>query len=91
VDDELLGDRIRDRLGPDAKAVEEVSVLARTRYEDLPGSARRRMGIRAGQDNLLVRVLLRDLDRTLTAAEANRLRDRIYAGLHEGTAHEWAR
>jgi len=26
----------------------------------------------------------RDLERTLTAAEANRLRDRVYAGLHTG-------
>ena len=33
---------------------------------------------------------LRDLDRTLTASEANLLRDRIYAALHRGTAHEWA-
>jgi phenylalanyl-tRNA synthetase alpha chain len=37
----------------------------------------------------LVRIVLRDLDRTLTASQANALRDRIYAGLHEGGAAEW--
>jgi phenylalanyl-tRNA synthetase alpha chain len=32
----------------------------------------------------------RDLTRTLTTAQANELRDRIYAGLHEGARHEWS-
>jgi len=90
LDAELLGDRIRDLLSPDATAVEEVTVLAETTYADLPDTARVRMGMRPGQKNVLLRLVLRDPDRTLTAAEANALRDRIYAGLHEGSAHEWA-
>jgi phenylalanyl-tRNA synthetase alpha chain len=90
LDADLLGDRVRDLLGPDAAAVEEVAVRAETPYADLPAAARVRMGVRPGQKNILVRVVLRDLDRTLTAARANALRDRIYAGLHEGTAAEWA-
>ena len=90
VDGDLLGDRVRSLLGPDAGAVEEVTVLSETPYEGLPPAARERLGLREGQKNVLLRVILRDLDRTLTAAQANGLRDRIYAGLHEGTAHEWA-
>jgi phenylalanyl-tRNA synthetase alpha chain len=90
LDPELLGDRVRALLGPDAAAVEEVAVRAETGYADLPDSARRRMGLRAGQKNVLLRVVLRDLARTLSTVEANALRDRIYAGLHEGDAHEWA-
>ncbi len=90
ADAELLGDSVRELLGSAASAVEEVSVLSATRYEDLPDSARQRMGLAEGQQNVLVRVVLRDLDRTLTAAEANLLRDRIYAGLHQGSVHEWA-
>ena len=90
LDIELLGDRVRELLGDAAGAVEEVGVLSETPYEDLPDSAHERMGIRPGQKNVLVRVVLRDLDRTLTATEANVLRDRIYAGLHEGAVHEWA-
>jgi phenylalanyl-tRNA synthetase alpha chain len=90
LDAELLGDRVRDLLGPDASAVEEVAVLAETPYGELPAVARSRMGLRPGQKNVLLRVVLRDLVRTLTADRANALRDRIYAGLHEGGNHEWA-
>jgi phenylalanyl-tRNA synthetase alpha chain len=90
LDAELLGDRVREVLGGDAAAVEEVAVLGETPYAELPDSARSRMGLRPGQKNLLVRVVLRDLARTLTTAEANALRDRIYAGLHEGAHHEWS-
>jgi phenylalanyl-tRNA synthetase alpha chain len=63
---------------------------AETRYENLPDSARSRMGVRPGQKNVLLRVVVRDLTRTLTAADANAIRDRIYAGLHEGSAYEWS-
>jgi phenylalanyl-tRNA synthetase alpha chain len=90
LDPELLGDRVRELLGPDAAAVEEVAVLAETGYAALPSAARQRMGVRPGQKNVLLRVVLRPLARTLTAAQANRIRDRIYAGLHEGAAHEWS-
>ncbi len=40
--------------------------------------------------NLLVRVVLRHLERSLTDDEANALRDRIYAAVHQGTRHQWA-
>jgi phenylalanyl-tRNA synthetase alpha chain len=87
---EDLGDRVREALGADADAVEEVTVLAETGYEQLPAQAVARLGIRQGQKNLLVRVVLRHLERTLTDEEANRLRDRIYAASHQGTSHQWA-
>jgi hypothetical protein len=87
---EDLGDRVRDALGEDADAVEEVAVLAETGHHQLPAQAVARLGIRPGQKNVLVRVVLRHLERTLTGAEANRLRDRVYAALHQGTDHEWA-
>lgn len=84
VDGEALGDRVRLALGTDAAAVEELRVLASTPAEALPPAARARLGIRLGQKNLLLRVVLRRLDGTLTAAEANRLRDRVRAAVHEG-------
>ncbi|HEX7743975.1 MAG TPA: hypothetical protein VF462_01760 [Micromonosporaceae bacterium] len=89
LDGELLGDRVRQVLGRDADAVEEVVMLDETHYAELPSAARKRMGMRPGQKNVLVRVVLRDLTRTLTAVEANAIRDRVYAGLHEGAAYEW--
>jgi phenylalanyl-tRNA synthetase alpha chain len=88
LDSELLGDRVRQVLGSDADLVEEVSVRSETPYEALPDSARTRMGLRAGQKNVLLRIVLRDLTRTLTADEANALRDRVYTGLHEGSVYE---
>jgi phenylalanyl-tRNA synthetase alpha chain len=87
---EVLGDRVRDALGPDSDVAETVEVLSETPYGELPPAARARLGILPGQRNLLVRLVLRAWDRTLTDAEANLLRDRVYAALHEGTAAEWA-
>ena len=89
-DEETLGDRVRDALGADTSCVEEVRVLSATAYEQLPESAIGRLGARPGQKNLLVRIVLRDLEKTLTNQTANALRDRIYRALHQGTEHQWA-
>jgi phenylalanyl-tRNA synthetase alpha chain len=90
-DGETLGDRVRDTLGGDASCVEEVRVLSATLCDRLPEPAARRLGARPGQQNLLVRVVLRDLETTLTNEAANALRDRIYLAIHQGTEHQWAR
>jgi phenylalanyl-tRNA synthetase alpha chain len=90
-DEETLGDRVRDALGGDASRVEEVRVLSSAAYRELPASAISRLGAKPGQKNLLVRVVLRDLEKTLTNSSANDLRDRIYRALHQGTEHQWAR
>jgi phenylalanyl-tRNA synthetase alpha chain len=87
---EDLGDRVRDALGPDADAVEEVTVLAETPAGRLPARAVARLGIGPDQKNVLVRVVLRHLERTLTDEEANRMRDRIYTALHRVGAQQWA-
>ena len=89
-DEETLGDRVRDALGADTSCVEEVRVLSATAYQQLPASAIGRLGAKPGQKNLLVRVVLRDLENTLTNETANALRDRIYRALHQGTEYQWA-
>lgn len=83
-DAETLGDRARDALGDAAAAVEELTILARTPGAALPPAARDRLGLRPGQENLLVRVVLRRPDRAVTPAEANGLRDALWSALHEG-------
>lgn len=88
--EEELGDRVRGCLGSEASAVEIVEILSETAYSELPLLARERLGIEAGQKNILLRVVIRSLDRTLTDTEGNLLRDRIYAALHEGTVKTWA-
>lgn len=85
-DAEIIGDRVREALGTRADLVEEVSVLSSTPYAELPEAARRRLGIRPGQHNILLRLVLRPVDRTLSGDEVNELRDLMYAALHRGVA-----
>ena len=87
---EDLGDRVRAALGERADLVEEVAILTATPHDALPAAARQRLGIAPGQQNLLVRVVLRLHHRALTHAEANEVRDAIYAALHRGAAAQWA-
>lgn len=87
---EELGDRVRASLAERAESVEEVAVIAETFGDALPPIARKRLGLSAGQKNVLLRVVLRDLTRTLTHAEANALRNAIYAAVHEGSVYAWA-
>jgi phenylalanyl-tRNA synthetase alpha chain len=87
---EELGDRVREALGPHAGDVESIELVSETWPAALPPTARERLGMRPGQKNALVRITLRAVGRTLTDAEANRLRDEVYAALHEGTRAEWA-
>lgn len=87
---EDLGDRVRDTLGGAAAYVESVQILQRTACAALPPQALARLGARPDQDNVLVRVVLRGLDRTLTGRDANVLRDQVYAAIHQGSAHQWS-
>jgi phenylalanyl-tRNA synthetase alpha chain len=87
---EELGDRVRGALGTDASRVESVEVLSETPCDELPPAAIHRLGISVGQKNVLVRIVLRDLERTLTHEEANRLRDEVYAAIHRGAVWQWA-
>jgi phenylalanyl-tRNA synthetase alpha chain len=88
---EELGDRVRESLTADTlDAVEEVTVVSETPGSELPAAAVARIGLQEDQKNVLVRLVLRHPTRTLTAEEANRIRDQIYAAVHRGHAHQWA-
>lgn len=86
---EELGDRVRDALGEDADCVESVEILAQTPCAQLPTKALARLGARPDQNNVLLKVVLRHLERTLNDHEANVLRDRIYAAVHRGSPGHW--
>jgi phenylalanyl-tRNA synthetase alpha chain len=90
ADAEQLGDGVRAALGTRTDVVETIEVRAETPYAALPLAAVRRLGIIPGQKNVLLRVVLRALDRTLTHSECNQLRNEIYAALHRGAVSEWA-
>jgi phenylalanyl-tRNA synthetase alpha chain len=89
-DAELLGGAVRSALGAAAEDLESVSILNSTPWEHLSPAARARLGMRPGQQNVVLRLVLRPLDRSLTAEQANQLRDQVYATIHEGPTWEWA-
>lgn len=88
ADEETLGDVAREALGSHSDVLESLVIRARTPVEQLPAAAVVRLDAQAGQVNLLVRLTLQALDRTLTDAEANALRDCVYLALHEGPVLE---
>ena len=84
-----IGERVRAALGERADSLEDILVLSQTRCMDLSTSSRRRLGIAAGQVHLQVRLVIRDLQRTLTSDDANELRDAVVDVLHEGAVRTW--
>lgn len=88
ADAEALGDRTRTALGADAACIEELVILSETAYSELPPAAIERLGMDPSQKNVLLRLVIRHPDRTLTGRGANELRDRVYVALHEGTRRE---
>lgn len=88
ADVELLGDLARTALGSDADVLAALEVVAVTTTAELPPAAVERLRMGAGQVNVLLRLVLQPLDRTLTDREANVLRDRVYLALHRGEVLE---
>lgn len=88
--EEELGDKVRAVLGDRSNALEAVTVLSQASWLELSLAARRRLGMSPDQKNVLLRLVIRDLEHTLTSAQANELRDEIYAALHEGSIRTWA-
>lgn len=76
---------IRDAMGPKAVAIEEVKIVSKTSYDELPHQAIERLGIVSGQKNLLIRIILRSHERSLRHEEANEIRDLLYRALHQGS------
>ena len=90
ADVELLGDRARSALGEDAEVLATLEVRSVTPASELPPAAVDRLRVTPEQVNVLLRLVLQPLDRTLTDDEANVLRDRVYLALHRGPVLELA-
>lgn len=87
-DEETLGDVIRSALGDGAELIESVELLSRTPHTELPEAARDRLGTKSGQCNMLLRIMLRPIDQTLSSDEANAIRNDIYRAVHCGPVME---
>jgi phenylalanyl-tRNA synthetase alpha chain len=88
ADIELLGDRARRVLGDDAEVLAALEIKAVTPTAELPPAAVDRLRMAPGDVNVLLRLVLQPLERTLTDQQANRLRDRVYIALHQGKVQE---
>jgi len=63
--------------------IEEIQIKNETMVSDLPQVARERLGASDGQKNLLIRIILCALDRTLCREEADKIRNAAYLAVHE--------
>ena len=66
--------------------IETIKVISETSYNNLPEIAKERLGIMKGQKNVLLRIILRDLAKTLESHEANNIYTQIYEKIHKGSA-----
>mgnify|MGYP000341897962 CR=1 FL=1 len=88
ADVELLGDRARTVLGAESEVLAALEIRAVTPVSGLPPAAVERLRLAPGQVNVLLRLVLQPLDRTLTDEDANLIRDRVYRALHRGSVME---
>ena len=83
--EEDLSDDIRKALGNELDTLESVELLSETSYTDLPPKIQERLGCLPEQKNVLVRIVLRHLERSITNDEANAIYTSIYASINKGT------
>jgi phenylalanyl-tRNA synthetase alpha chain len=83
--EEDISDDIRQALGNQQDTLESVEMLGETSYTNLPVVARERLGCQPGQKNVLVRIVLRHLERSITNDEANQIYESVYAKINMGT------
>ena len=83
--EEDICEEIKEAFGDEAYLIEDVKIGARTKFNDLPQIAKDRLGASKGQDNVLVKIVLRHPDKTLTKEQANVLYDQAYPRLNRGS------
>ena len=82
--EEDISQNIENAIGKWLAALESVQLLSETNYKDLPDTAKLKLGIKPGQKNVLDRITLRDLNRSITSQEANQIYNQIYSKVNEG-------
>lgn len=84
--EEDISQDIMEAMDTNINALEEVEIVSQTQYAELSENVRKKLGILPRQKNVLVRITLCHLERSLTKAEANLLYDQIYKRVNYGTA-----
>ncbi|MCL4278839.1 MAG: hypothetical protein KJZ60_04025 [Ignavibacteriaceae bacterium] len=83
--EEDICEAIKDAFGNESELLEQVEILERTPFEKLSTIAREKLGALEDQDNVLVKIILRHPDKTLTKEMANELYNNAYPKLNKGT------
>lgn len=83
--EEDINEDIRNAMASDISILESVEIISETPYDDLPQKVRDRLDISNDQKNVLVRVTLRHLERSVTNEEANQVYENIYDKVNRGT------
>jgi phenylalanyl-tRNA synthetase alpha chain len=83
--EEDINEDIREALGDKVNVLESVEVLSETAYQKLPVNIRERLGCDPTQKNVLIRITLRHLERSLTNQEVNQIYSDIYGKINYGT------
>jgi phenylalanyl-tRNA synthetase alpha chain len=84
--DEDISQDIENAIGDDILSLEEIELLSETKYVELSDLARAKLGINPSQKNVLVRITLRNLNKTLTKEEANEIYKKIYEKVNKGAS-----
>lgn len=82
--EEDICEAIRNVFGEKSDLLEQVEILERTPFDKLSPIAKERLGAKKDQDNVLVRIILRHPDKTLTKKESAGLYSMAYPKLHQG-------
>jgi len=70
---EELGDRTRTALGDRARSIEELCDTSQRPYQELGADERAALGVREGEKHMVLRLVVRDLERALTSDEVRDL------------------
>ena len=66
------------------KVIESINIINETKYENLPNVAIERLGMNSSQKNVLLKITIRDLNKTLLSKEAHEIYSEIYQIIHQG-------
>jgi phenylalanyl-tRNA synthetase alpha chain len=84
--EEDISQDIEAAISEDIESLESVELLSEVDYSKLNDIARKKLGIGSEHKNVLVRVTLRDLNRSITKDEANEIYKKIYSKVNYGNS-----
>ena len=86
INEEELTELILKSVDKDTQnKIETIQIVTETYYDDLVDIAKERLGINPEQKNILLRITLRDLVKSIESETANEIYTLIYNNIHKGT------